>query len=112
MTRMHEREQKRDACYQNDKVWVAGVTNMIAKTMKRAAEGQEEREREREVTATTEGGGLKASEHADMMREVGPKSASSRSNRSNRSPGPNCSSNCSQNCSPCTSESQQPYPHP
>jgi len=53
-------------------VWGAGITNMIAKTMKGVAQGQEEREREREVTARTDGGGPEASQHADMTREEGP----------------------------------------
>jgi hypothetical protein len=40
---------------------------MIAKTMKGVAQVQEEREREREMTARTDGGGLEASQHADTM---------------------------------------------
>jgi len=47
--------------------------NMIANTMKGVPQGQEGREREREMTARTDGGGLEASHHADMMREEGPK---------------------------------------
>jgi len=66
---MQEREQKWEARYEDDKVWGAGITNIIAKTMKGVAEGQEEREREREVTARTDGGGLEASQHADTTRE-------------------------------------------
>ena len=61
MTWMQEREQKWDARYENDKVWGAGIKNMIAKTVKGVAQGQEEREREREVTARTDSGGLEAS---------------------------------------------------
>jgi len=44
MTWMQEREQKWEARYEDDKVWGAGITNMIAKTMKGVAQGQEERE--------------------------------------------------------------------
>jgi len=72
MTWMQEREQKWDARYEDYKVWGAGITNMIAKTMKGVAQGQEEREREREVTARMDGGGLEASQHADTTREEGP----------------------------------------
>jgi len=72
MTWMQQREQKWDARYEDDKVWGAGITNMIAKTMKGVAQGQEEREREREVTARTDGGGLEASQHADTMQGEGP----------------------------------------
>jgi len=71
MTWMQEREQKWDALYEDDKVWGAGITNMIAKNMKGVAQGQEERERE--VTARTDGGWLEASQHADTTREDGPK---------------------------------------
>jgi hypothetical protein len=40
---MQEREQKWDARYEDDKVWGAGITNMITKTMKAVPQGQEER---------------------------------------------------------------------
>ena len=33
MTWMQERQQKMDARYEDDKVWGAGITNLIAKTM-------------------------------------------------------------------------------
>jgi len=69
---MQEREQKWDTRYEDDKVWGAGITNMIAKTMKGVSQGQEERVREREVTARTDGGGLEASQYADTTREEGP----------------------------------------
>jgi len=72
MTWMQGREQSWDARYEDDKVWGAGITNMIAKTMKGVAQGQEERGREREATARTDGGGLEASQHADTTREEGP----------------------------------------
>jgi len=45
---------------------------MIGKTMKGVAQGQEVREREREMTVRTDGGGLEASQHADTTREEGP----------------------------------------
>jgi len=73
MTWMEGREQKWDARNEDEKVWGAGITNLIAKTMKGVAQGQEEREREREVTARTDGGGLEVSQHADTTREDGPK---------------------------------------
>jgi hypothetical protein len=43
-TWMQEREQKWDARYEDDKVWGAGITNMIVNTMKGVAPGQAERE--------------------------------------------------------------------
>jgi len=47
---------------------------MIAKTMNEVAQGQEGREREKEsqMTARTDGGGLEASQHADQTREEEP----------------------------------------
>ena len=72
MTWMQERKQKWHARYQDDKVWGVGIMNMSGKTIKGVAQSQEEREREREVTARTDGGGLEASQHADTMRDEGP----------------------------------------
>jgi len=72
MTLMQEREQNCDTRYEDDMVWGTGITNMIAKTMKGVAQGQEDRVIEREVTARTDGGGLEASQHADTTREEGP----------------------------------------
>jgi len=43
LTWMQEREQKWDAHCEDDKVWGAGIMNMIAKTMNGVAQGQEER---------------------------------------------------------------------
>jgi hypothetical protein len=65
MTWMQEREQKWDARYEDDKVWGAGITNMIAKTMNGVPQGQGDRERAREVAVRTDSGGLEASQHAD-----------------------------------------------
>jgi hypothetical protein len=45
-TWMQEREQKWDARHKDDKLWGAGITNMIAKIMKGLASGQEAREKE------------------------------------------------------------------
>jgi hypothetical protein len=64
-TWIQERQQKWDARHEEDKVWGAGITNMIAKTMKLVAQGHEGREKEREMTAWTGGAGLEASHHAD-----------------------------------------------
>ena len=44
MTWMQERERKWDGRYEDDKVWAAGITNLITKTMKGVAQGQEKRE--------------------------------------------------------------------
>jgi len=46
---------------------------MIGMITKGVAQGQEERERERKVTARTDGGGVEDSPHADTIREEGPK---------------------------------------
>jgi len=44
-TWMQEREQKWDARHKDDKLWGAGITNMIGKGMKGVAPGQEAREK-------------------------------------------------------------------
>ena len=62
---MQEREQKWDARREDDKLWGAGITNMIAKVMKGVAPGPDVREKDREKTARMDGGGLEASQHAD-----------------------------------------------
>jgi hypothetical protein len=67
-----EREQKWDARHEDDKLWGAGITNMIAKIMTGVASGQDAREKERDETAETDGGGLQASQYADMTLEEEP----------------------------------------
>jgi hypothetical protein len=57
MTWMQGREQKWDAHHEDDKLWGAGILNMISETMKAVAQGQEGREKERQTTARTDGGG-------------------------------------------------------
>ena len=71
-TWMQEREQKWDTHHEDDKLWGAGITNMIAKVMKGVAPGQGAREKEREKAARMDGGGLEASKHADRKQEEGP----------------------------------------
>jgi len=71
-TWMQEREQKWDARHEDDKLWGAGITNMIARIMKGVASGHEARENERDETAGMDGGGLEASQHADTTREEEP----------------------------------------
>jgi hypothetical protein len=71
ITWLQERKQKWDACHEDAKLWGAGITNMIAKTMQGVAQGQEGRHRERAMTARTEGGGLETSHHADTRRNAG-----------------------------------------
>jgi hypothetical protein len=44
MTWRQEREQKWDTRHEDNKLWGAGITNMIAKVMKGVAPGQEARE--------------------------------------------------------------------
>ena len=69
---MQEREQKWDARHEDDKLWGAGITNMIANVVKRVAPSQEAREKKRVKTAKMDGGGLEASQHADTTQEGGP----------------------------------------
>ena len=69
---MQEREQKWDTRHEDDNLWGAGITNMIAKVVKGVAPGQEAREEERDKTASMDGGGLEASQHADTTQEGGP----------------------------------------
>jgi len=71
-TWMQEREQKWDTGQEDDKLWGAGTTNMIAKVMKVVAPGQEAREKERDKTASMDSGGLEASQHADTTQEGEP----------------------------------------
>jgi len=61
-----------DACHDDEKLWGAGITNIIAMTMKALGQGQEWREGENQMTARTDCGGLEASQHADATREEGP----------------------------------------
>jgi len=72
LTWKREREQKWDACHEDDKLWGVGITNMITKVMKGVAPGQEARKIERDKTAKMDGGGLEASQHADSMQEGSP----------------------------------------
>jgi nucleotidyltransferase/DNA polymerase involved in DNA repair len=67
-TWMQEREQKWDARHEDDKLWGAGITNIIAKVLNGVAPGQEARENERDKTAWMDGGGLDASLHADTTQ--------------------------------------------
>jgi len=72
MTWMQETEQKWDARHEDNIPWGVAITNMIAKTMKPVEQGEEGREREREMTARMDGGGLEASQHANTTQEEGP----------------------------------------
>jgi len=72
MTWMQEIEQKWDARHEDDKLWGAGIANMLAKVIKGVAPGQEARKKERDKTAKMDGGGLEASHHADTTQEGGP----------------------------------------
>jgi len=69
---MPEREKKWDARHEDDKLWEAGIPNMIATVMKGVAAGQESREKERDMTAMMDHGGLEASQLADTMQQGGP----------------------------------------
>jgi len=72
MAWMEEGEQKWDTHHEDDKLWGAGIPNMIANVLKGVAPAQEGREEEREVTVRTDGGWLEASQQADTTREEGP----------------------------------------
>jgi len=67
-----EREQKWDARHKDDKLWGPGITNTIAKVMKRVARGQEVRHKGRDESAGMYGGGLEASHHEDTAQEGSP----------------------------------------
>jgi len=69
---MQEKEQKWDAWHENDKLWGAGITTMIAQVIKGVAPGQELREKERNKAARVDGGRLEASTHADTIQKAGP----------------------------------------
>ena len=69
---MQERQQKWDARHEDDRVWGAGITNMIVKVMKGVAPGQEARDKESDETERMDGGGLEASQHVDTPQEGGP----------------------------------------
>jgi len=112
LTWMQEREQKWDARYEDDKVWGAGITNMIAKTMKAVAQGQEEREREREVTARTDGGGLEAPQHADMTREDEPKEPEEPQQQQQPKPRPRLQLKLQQTPQPVPKPKSAPTPTP
>jgi len=71
-TWMQKREQKWDARHEDDKLWGAGITNMLAKIMKGVASSQDAREKERYKTAGTDGGGPEASQYADTTPEEEP----------------------------------------
>jgi len=71
MTWMQEREQEWDACHKNDKLWGSGIMNMIVKTINGVAQGLEGREREKDLTMRTDGGGLEVTQPADITREEG-----------------------------------------
>jgi hypothetical protein len=47
---MQERDQKWDACHEDDKLWGARIMNIIAKTVKGVVQGKERIEKEREMT--------------------------------------------------------------
>ena len=64
-TWMQAREQKWDAHHEDDKLWGAGITNMIVQVMQVVAAGQEAREKGRDKTVGMDGGGLEVSQHAD-----------------------------------------------
>jgi len=112
MTWMQEREQKWDARYEDEKVWGAGITNMIAMTMKEVAQGQEEREREREVTGRTDGGGLEASQHADTTRDDGTKERQQLQQQQQPKPWPKLQLKLQQKPQPVPKPKSAPTPTP
>jgi hypothetical protein len=48
---MQESEPKWDDSHQDDKLWEAGISNMMAKVLKRMGSGQEASEKETDKTA-------------------------------------------------------------
>jgi len=65
MAWMQLREQKWDARHEDNKLWGAHIKIMIAKILTGVAPSKEGREKEREMTARTDVGGLEVSQHAD-----------------------------------------------
>jgi hypothetical protein len=72
MTWMQEKERKWDASHEGDKLWGAGITNIIVKFMKGVEPGLEARENERDKTAQMDVEGLEALQHSYTMHEGGP----------------------------------------
>ena len=68
---MQEWEQRWVAIHEDDKLWGAGIKNMIAMVMSGVAACQEGSGKETEMTARTDGGGLEASLHAATTRDKG-----------------------------------------
>jgi hypothetical protein len=60
ITWMQESEPKWDTRQEDVKMRGVGITNMITKTMTGVAQGEEGRQKEREMTAMTDGVGLEA----------------------------------------------------
>jgi len=69
---MQEREQKWDASHEDDKMWGAGITNMIANIIQGVPPGQEARKKDKGETARMDGGELYASQHAYTPQVGGP----------------------------------------
>jgi hypothetical protein len=67
MTWMQERQQKNDARHGDDRLWGAGIMNMMAKVMKVVVPGPEVREIDTDKTARMDGGGLEDSQHEHTM---------------------------------------------
>ena len=67
------RERAKVECHhEDDKVWGAGITTMIANIMKGVAPGQEARKKERDQTARMDGGELEASQNSETPQGGGP----------------------------------------
>jgi hypothetical protein len=69
---MQEREQMGDDRHEDDRLWAAGITNIIAKAMRGVAPGKVAREIERDMTAKMDSGVLEANQHADTTQKGGP----------------------------------------
>jgi len=112
MMLMQQSEQKLDARYEDDKVWGAGIMNMIAKTVKGVAQCHQERETEREVTARRDGGGLEASQHADTTRDDGPKERQQLQQQQQPQPRPKLQLKLQQKPQPMPRPQSAPTPTP
>jgi hypothetical protein len=106
MTCMQEKEQKWDACHEDDKLWGAGITNMIAKSMEGAAPGEKASEKEREKTPRMDSGGLESAQHADTKREEGPEKCQ----QPQQQPKPKLQLKLQPKLQPAPRPSQQPHP--
>jgi hypothetical protein len=70
---LEDRETKWDDCHRDNVLWGPGITDMTTKVLAigivgEAAPTQEVRQQERDETASQDGDGLRASQHAEAVQ--------------------------------------------